>query len=193
MIIDGGVMIEEPWAELQKIESHIGIDDPFFVKERFAKRADGYYCIRKTLPKHQSDLPPDESDLICMPNSKGRSSKIKNSLTKGNEKYLYRFYRQSNLNLVPRFHRKLSWFSQFNNVKHFIGKKILDKMNITVDRREMYQIMKDFDMPEWGNITLPVTNSTETVTESAMTVLDTGVATFAPYNTESFTSAVHAI
>ena len=108
-------MLEEPWKEFQKVESFIGLKDNYFVKERFARRSDGYYCIRKTLPKYPSDTPL-ESELNCMPSSKGRSSKIVNSLTERNEKYLYNFYRQSNLNLASRFHRQLSWFSHFDNM-----------------------------------------------------------------------------
>ena len=92
MIIDGGVMIDRPWEELAKVETHLGISKRFFTKERFSKRSDGYYCIKKTLS--ESEEISDEN-LICMPSSKGRSSKVTNSLTKLNEKFLYKFYRDS--------------------------------------------------------------------------------------------------
>jgi len=147
MIIDGGVMIDRPWEELEKIESHLGISERFFTKERFAKRSDGYYCIKKSL----SEIPNiSDKDLICMPSSKGRSAKVTNSLTTLNEKYLYKFYRESNLNLVPRFHRKLSWFENFNNVQSYIARKVIPKVN---NRAEAMQILQEFDMVDWTNLT----------------------------------------
>ena len=140
-------MIDRPWEELEKVESHLGISKRFFIKERFAKRSDGYYCIKKTLSEIKNI---SDKDLICMPSSKGRSSKVTNSLTKLNEKYLYKFYRESNLNLVPRFHRKLSWFDHFNNPKAYIARKVIPKVH---NRADAIQILKEFDMLNWKNLT----------------------------------------
>ena len=45
MLIDGEQFKHEPWVALEQIESAFGLD-PFFTKERFGQREDGFYCIK---------------------------------------------------------------------------------------------------------------------------------------------------
>ena len=45
MLIDGEQFKHEPWVALEQIESAFGLD-PFFTKERFGQRDDGFYCIK---------------------------------------------------------------------------------------------------------------------------------------------------
>ena len=68
-------MIVQPWKELANIERHLEIEQNFYTEERFAKRDDGFYCIKKEINKKSIDISDD--DLICMPRSKGRSAKRK--------------------------------------------------------------------------------------------------------------------
>ena len=47
VLIDGGVLKQEPWTSLAEIERVLFPDKikRFFTKERFKKRDDGYYCL----------------------------------------------------------------------------------------------------------------------------------------------------
>ena len=115
-MVDGGNLISEPWAELEAVSTLLKLDitakNPFS-KENFVKRYDGFYCIKNSKT--------DKNDLICMPESKGRSKNV-SDIPEDVEKYLYDFYEKSNLELVKRFHRKFSWMEKFENFEDLTRK-----------------------------------------------------------------------
>ena len=115
-MVDGGNLISEPWAELEAVSTLLKLDitakNPFS-KENFVRRYDGFYCIKNS--------ETDKNDLICMPESKGRSKNV-SDIPEDVEKYLYDFYEKSNLELVKRFHRKFSWMEKFENFEDLTRK-----------------------------------------------------------------------
>ena len=71
ILVDGGILKVEPWKPLADVERVLFPDEKnlYFTEKRFHKRSDGYYCLVRSL-----DFPAEMPDnLICMPESKGRS------------------------------------------------------------------------------------------------------------------------
>lgn len=115
-VVDGGNLISEPWAELEAVSTllklNITAKNPF-AKENFVKRYDGFYCIKNSKT--------DKNDLICMPESKGRSKNVAD-IPEAIERYLYDYYEKSNLKLVKRFNRQFSWMGNFENFEDLTRK-----------------------------------------------------------------------
>ena len=101
------------------------------------KRPDGFYCIKKE--------PNITEEIICMPETKGRTAHNKEELSKENENYLYRYYHDSNLNLVTKFSQKFSWFSKFENVNQYISTMVLPNLTLA-DVDMAIEIRKNFEI-----------------------------------------------
>ena len=71
ILVDGGVFKEKLWIPLSNIERSLFPDEEnlYFTEKRFSKWGDEHFCLKKDL------LVPEEiaSNLLCMPESKGRS------------------------------------------------------------------------------------------------------------------------
>ena len=55
LLIDGEKFKHEPWIALEKIETAFGLE-PFFTRERFGQRDDGFYCIKSPTKVKLLDL-----------------------------------------------------------------------------------------------------------------------------------------
>ena len=56
LLIDGEKFKHEPWIALEKIETAFGLE-PFFTRERFGQRDDGFYCIKSPTKVNLLDVP----------------------------------------------------------------------------------------------------------------------------------------
>merc|ERR1711935_1073415 len=99
MLIDGEQFKHEPWVALGQIESAFGLD-PFFTKERFGQRDDGFYCIKS---------PSKEQKLSCMPSYKGVTGLGKKVMSEQTRTKLKDFYSFSFEKFASFYHNKLSW------------------------------------------------------------------------------------
>ncbi|CBY07273.1 unnamed protein product [Oikopleura dioica] len=106
VILDGGTLQTEPWLEIKRLKDKIGLN-AFFYEKRFGKREDGFWCVKKNT---NSDA---EDNLVCMPESKGRSKHGKETISDKNKKYLYKAYSQSSQALGKACGRNFSWFENF--------------------------------------------------------------------------------
>ena len=112
-VIDGGRLISEPWAELSRLMPFLNLNissKNVFSQEKFVARKDGFFCIENAKSRNH--------DLLCMPESKGRSKNIP-KMPLQIESYLYKFYEKSNLALITKFHRTFSWMDKFQNYDDF--------------------------------------------------------------------------
>jgi len=91
----------------------------FRFSDRFQQRADGHYCIRKNISDYEEGIdgirisPPE--NLICLPDSKGRSGKTNETISSDSLEILVKFYNESlSESLDDRLGRKFSWIGQYN-------------------------------------------------------------------------------
>ena len=70
------------------------LENNYFTNGRFGQRPDGHFCILK-----DPELESIPGNMICLPESKGRSKHTNEQLTPENEKFLYEYYKESNLRL----------------------------------------------------------------------------------------------
>ena len=87
--------------------------------DRFQQREDGHYCIRKNISDYEEGIdgirisPPE--NLICLPDSKGRSGKTNETISSDSLEILVKFYNESlSESLDDRLGRKFSWIGQYN-------------------------------------------------------------------------------
>ena len=99
ILIDGNQLKTEPWIGLDKVTSVIGLER-YFMPERFKKREDGFYCIKKD---------DGGADLDCMPSTKGVTGLGKKSMSRESAELLTNFYKPLSNEFEEHFGAKLSW------------------------------------------------------------------------------------
>ena len=100
-LVDGEIFKVEPWTVLAKVERALFPDekDLFFIEKRFHKRDDGYYCVGymiKYWVVKDLNFPPSGPNLLCMPETKGRSKGevIPDDIRRKLEEFYYPINRQ---------------------------------------------------------------------------------------------------
>ena len=96
ILVDGVVFKVEPWKSLSDIERNLFPDEKnlYFTNERFYKRDDGYYCLVIDLKEERN-----VTNLVCMPQSKGRSSHTEEVIPDDVQQKLREFFYPDNREL----------------------------------------------------------------------------------------------
>ena len=94
---------------MRRIELWIFKTFHYFVRKRFEKRFDGYYCIKKA----------NNRELNCMPETKGRSSSTNETINENSLKILTKLYGNTSLsyNLEKIYNMKFSWLEKYNKAE----------------------------------------------------------------------------
>ena len=97
-IVDGKNLVDQPWEELAKIESFLGLRPEISKKEEFyLNEAKGFYCFSKTRELWYQG---------CMSNMKGKKHP---KIDEETRRTLQDFFAPFNEKLFKRIGRRLSW------------------------------------------------------------------------------------
>jgi hypothetical protein len=110
IVLDGGRIKTEPWFVFQELENALGLN-PYFSKDSFARRPDGYFCV-----KNEKNLQKFNGELDCMPASKGRTAAtdLLYAISEETKKMLTDYYQESIEKIEKVYDLKFSW-----NYKNF--------------------------------------------------------------------------
>ena len=102
ILVDGSVFKVEPWKSLSDIERTLFPDEKnlYFTNERFHNRDERYYCLVKDLKEEIK-----ATNLVCMPQSKGRSSHTEEVIPADVQQRLREFFYPDNRELGIDFSR----------------------------------------------------------------------------------------
>ena len=96
--VDGGQFIVNPYSEIKKLESYIGIDNWFMPEMFHYNEQKGFYCIK------------NGNRELCMPDSKGcPHPELSDTL----RQKLITFFKPYNLELSQLTGRNFSWFDKY--------------------------------------------------------------------------------